>query len=170
VIERRRKRGRTYAIRFRAHGGRYYVTLGTSQEGWTRRKAEDELSNVMADVRRGIWQPMRQASVAPETEAPPDFHRFATDWLAKRELDGLRPRSLEYLRWALSDHLLPYFRTHQLAEITRQEVDRYAMAKAAEGRLANSSINKTLDVLGAIVASHGPAMGTIGHHMRCCGS
>jgi len=43
VIERDGKRGRTYALRFRAYGRREYITLGTAEEGWTHHKAEVEL-------------------------------------------------------------------------------------------------------------------------------
>lgn len=46
---------RSWAIRFRdANGKRHTVALGTPDEGWTRKRAEDELANVLADVRRGI--------------------------------------------------------------------------------------------------------------------
>lgn len=57
VIERKRGRDLVFAIRFRAYGDRHYVTLGRRTEGWTPKRAADELSNVLADVRRGIWQP-----------------------------------------------------------------------------------------------------------------
>lgn len=150
VIVRRRRRGKVFALRFRAYGRRRYLTLGTSAEGWTRKGAEDELANVLADVRRGIWR-------APEDHAPvtsqeePDFHSFASDWFARRRLEGLRPRTLEYLQWALSDHLLPHLRSHLLSEITPQEIDRYTATKIAEGRLSNSSINKTLEVLASVL-------------------
>lgn len=77
VVEREGKRGRTYALRFRAYGQRQYVTLGTAEEGWTRRKAELELENVLADVRRGIWRPPEPEPVVeqrhssrPSTSSP----------------------------------------------------------------------------------------------------
>jgi hypothetical protein len=54
--------GRGWAIRFRAYGKRRYMTLGTAEEGWNRRRAEAELRHVLADVERGVWQPY---------EAPP---------------------------------------------------------------------------------------------------
>ena len=66
-------------------------------------------------------------------------------------MEGLRPRSLEYLRWALSDHLLPYFADRRLAQITVEDVDRYVRHKMQEGRLSNGSINKTLEVLTAVM-------------------
>lgn len=57
VLDFERAAGRTFALRFRAYGKRRYLTLGTAAEGWTRAAAEQELANVLADVRRGIWKP-----------------------------------------------------------------------------------------------------------------
>ncbi len=134
VVERVRKTGTVYAIRFPAYGNREYLTLGTKAEGWSKAKAEDELANVLADVRRGIWQPP-----TPETgESPaevPTFHRFATDWLGARQPE-LRPRTVKDYTWSLSHHLLPFFKDYRLDEIDAALVDRFKTAKAAEGRLA----------------------------------
>jgi hypothetical protein len=63
VLVRERKPGYIYALRFRAYGERQYVTLGYEHEGWDPDKAEEELQNILADVRRGLWVP------APEEEA-----------------------------------------------------------------------------------------------------
>ena len=57
VIERERKSGRVFALRFRAYGRRHFVTLGGAEDGWTRQKAEAELRHVLADVERGLWAP-----------------------------------------------------------------------------------------------------------------
>ena len=57
IVERKRKAGTTFAIRFRAYGKREFITLGTTADGWTRARAETELLNVLADVRRGFWRP-----------------------------------------------------------------------------------------------------------------
>ncbi len=56
VMVRRGKRGEVFAIRFRAGGRRYYVTLGAAPE-WTHERAAQELLNVQAQVRLGIWKP-----------------------------------------------------------------------------------------------------------------
>jgi integrase len=79
---RRRKDGRhVYAIRFRAYGKRRCITLGTSEDGWTRAKAEEELQNVMADVRRGIWVPSARGKPAEKpAREDPTFHEFAAEW------------------------------------------------------------------------------------------
>jgi hypothetical protein len=66
VVVRERRTGRMFALRFRAYGDRQYVTLGTDAEGWTQQRAEVELQNVLADVRRGVWRPPH-----PEPAPPP---------------------------------------------------------------------------------------------------
>jgi hypothetical protein len=78
VVERTRSEGRTFALRFQAYGKRHYLSLGTTGQGWTRRKAEDELANVLADVRRGIWRPAQSTESAEEAPAP-TFHEFASE-------------------------------------------------------------------------------------------
>jgi integrase len=159
--------------RSRPRPGRAH-TLGRRSEGWTRKRAEQELENVIADVRRGLWQ---SPTPEPEPEAPrqeePTFHEFASAWFKRREAEGLRERSLEYLRWALTDHLLPYFAQHRLTAITVEEVDRYTARKVAESQrrhaaiatghplldadgralrpFAASTVNKSLEVLAAVL-------------------
>ena len=167
VIERTGKRGRAFALRFRAYGARQYVTLGSAEDGWDRQRAEDELKNVLADVRRGIWRP-------PETEQPaapkeePTFHGFASEWIAAREAEGLAPKTITDLRWSLTNHLLPYFGSEiRPSEIGPREVDAYKVAKARERQeieaaharrerlrergLSANSINHTLSDLAQVL-------------------
>ncbi|MGD0166894.1 MAG: site-specific integrase [Gaiellaceae bacterium] len=158
VLERTGKGGRTYALRFRALGARQYMTLGSAEQGWDRKRAEVELENVLADIRRGIWRPPEpQQPAAPREE--PTFHEFASEWVDARRHE-LRPRSIDALEWALSCHLLPHFRSHKLSAITIEEVDRYRAAKVREREqglvehpLGNGSINKTIAILGAVLDS-----------------
>lgn len=143
VVEKRTSRGVTFALRFRAYGRREYVTLGTAADGWTRERAEVELQNVLADVRRGIWRPPAPELHPADPPPEPTFHEFASEWYEAREGE-LRPKTRTDYRWALSGHLLPFFARHRLSEITVQEVDRYRQAKVREGVLSSMSINKTL--------------------------
>lgn len=156
VVERDGAGGRTFALRFRAYGKRRYVTLGTAAEGWTHAKAEEELANVLADVRRGIWMPSER-SESQEPPPEPTFHEFASEWLESRRHE-FAARTAEDYELALSHHLLPFFRDHRLSEITAQEVDRYKAAKVREREegsverpLSNRTINKTLTRLGQIL-------------------
>jgi len=148
VIERAGSGGRVLALRFHAYGQRQYATLGGAAEGWTRARAEAELQNVLADVRRGLWHPPTHQTVQPPQD--PTFHEFASAWLAEIS-PGLRPNTrLDYC-WQLTHHLLPFFAAHRLRDITVAEVDRYRAFKVAEGSLGATSINKTLTRLGQIL-------------------
>ena len=147
VVEYGAKGARVFALRFRAYGRREYVTLGSSVEGWTRARAQAELENVLADVRRGIWQPPAPPPVPP---ADPTFHEFASRWLSDRTPE-LRPRTLEDYTWALTSHLLPFFHRHRLSEITIAEVDRYRAQKLRERALGPASLNKTITRLAQIL-------------------
>jgi integrase len=149
VIERKTRRGRVFALRFRAYGNRQYVTLGAADDGWTRQQAEQELQNVLADVRRGIWRPPAPAPTAPAI-SDPTFHEFASDWFASKRLE-VRSGTAEAYQNELTGHLLPFFAEHQVSQITVQEVDRYRQHKVREGTLAHETINKHLVRLGQIL-------------------
>ena len=169
VLERRRADGtRVYALRFRAYGERRYITLGSSAEGWSRARAQEELANVMADVRRGLWQPA-QVHPPPEAGGPvlePTFHEFASEWFDHHRR-SLQQSTVYAIEWRLSHVLLPFFAQHRLSEITVQEVDRYRQTqlrerdrlhelreagKAMERRpLANTTINRTIALLAQIL-------------------
>jgi integrase len=156
ILELERKAGRTFALRFRAYGKRRYVTLGTAAKGWTRPKATEELENVLADVRRGIWKPPESAAV-DEPAREPTFHEFASEWLEARRHEFAQ-RTAEDYELALTHHLLPFFAKQKLRQITAQEVDRYKASKVRERELgivdrplSNRTINKTLTRLGQIL-------------------
>jgi integrase len=153
VIERERRRGRVFALRFRAYGKRHYVTTGARD----RREAEAELANALADVRRGIWKPPAQTTRIEAPPAEPSFHEFASEWVARRRHE-VDPRTAEHWEWALSCHLLPVFASSLLSEITPATVDRYKLGKLREREdklvdrpLSNSSINKTLKVFAQVL-------------------
>lgn len=149
VVLRSTAAGRTYARRFRAYGRRQYVTLGTDRDGWTRAKAEDELTLVLAQVRRGTWREPA-ADPKPVIDRDPTFHEFASRWWASKRLE-LKPRTVPAYENNLSGHLLVFFARHRLSQITIAEVDRYKTAKLREGSLAHETINKHLVLLGQIL-------------------
>jgi integrase len=149
VLATRTTRGTSYALRFTAYGERRYQTLGSSEEGWTRASAEEELQNVLADVRRGMWRPPVPA--APITVEPdPTFHEFASDWFTAHRGEWAPNTVLDY-EWQLRNHLLPFFAEHRLSQISIAEVDRYRQYKVDDGALSAESINKTITRLGQIL-------------------
>jgi len=169
ILERPGTRGTTYAARFRAYGKRRYVTLDVAD----RAEAQTELENILADVRRGIWREPASANVVEAVEEP-TLHVLASEWVERRrhEVDA---RSVEHWRWALSNHLLPFFADYRPSEITVAAVEKFNTAKLAErerrlaaieewrkedpkarGRmparpLSNASINKCLKVLAQVL-------------------
>jgi hypothetical protein len=149
IVEKTTTSGTVFAIRFRALGRQRYVTLGTAEQGWTRARAEDELANVLADVRRGSWQEPKPAAV-PEAVQEPTFHAFASEWLHSRTPE-LKPATVQAYRNELSGHLLPFFAQHLVSQITVAEVDRYREFKLREGVIAGSYLNATITRLGAIL-------------------
>jgi integrase len=145
-IEKQGKRGRVFGVRFYAGGRRHYVTLAAK----TRADAEVEMADHMTDVRRGIWRPVEPLNESLE-KPEPTFHAFASEWLEARRPE-LGERTYDDYRWALTHHLLPWFKDHRLSEITVREVDRYKAAKLVEGVLSPNTINKTLTRLSQILA------------------
>jgi len=171
VLERHWKSGRGYALRFRAFGERQYLTLGLETDGWDRRRAEEELANVMADVRRGIWTPptrrARRAGAAEAADAMPTFDSFARSLMAARKGE-MSEANRAYKENALA-HVLPYFGDWPLHEIDIQAVDAFRghMVEVSEARrrardsgqpmrnewgqalrpLSPATINKTIDTL-----------------------
>jgi hypothetical protein len=105
-----RRGGRIFALRFHAYGERRYLTLGTAEQGWTKRKAKDELANVLADVRQGIWKPPRSED---DLKGPPTptFYEFASEWLATRR------HEFAALRAKLGKH--PAITTAQMGHVIR---------------------------------------------------
>jgi hypothetical protein len=150
VVTRKTKRGAVYAFRFYVGGVRHYVTLGTAEEGWNRRRAEDELAATMAAVRAGTWEPPKPTTPAQPRAPELTFHEFASEWFEANRR-GWAERTVDDYRWALSYHLLPHFASYRLAAITVEEVDRYKAAKLREGKLGPAQINKTLKRLSQIL-------------------
>lgn len=166
IVERPGGHGVRYAIRFRAYGTRRYETL----EVRTRDEAEVALRHVLADVERGIWRPPQPAPTVEEPKPEQTVHEFASEWYRQRKLEGLAPRTLDDLRWALSGHLLAFFGSYPLSAVTPQLVDRFKFEKVAERQrlekaceaakargekfadrgLSNRSINHVLQVLAQV--------------------
>lgn len=196
VVERHWKAGRGYALRFTAYSERRYLTLGLETEGWDRGKAEHELQNVLADVRRGLWVPPRASrrEGSPNDEAPrgmPLFGPFAEGIVSSRR-GQVSPDTVRLDEWALS-HLNPYFGDWPLDRIDAESIDVYRTHKVREsedraraierGRprrndhgqtlrpLAPATINQTIDGLGrflgvAVDYGHVPANPASGRKRR----
>jgi hypothetical protein len=118
---------RAFHLRFRAAGRRRRVVLHERAEcecgcggGWSERAARNELGNLLARVRAGVWEPAQKPRIA--TTESPTFHEYASAWL-QAKVDGVlgdRPidanTEADY-RWRLTRHVLPYFAGHRLDAI-----------------------------------------------------
>ena len=147
IVERVGKDGRTYrSLRFRAGGQRRTQPLGVV----SRADAEQELADVMADVRRGLWKPQVVVETVAEVQIP-TFHKFSEEWWVRNEKRFAAKTRTDY-RWRLESHLLPYFADLHLDAITFDTVERYIAAKLAEDKpLSPRSINMTVILLCAIL-------------------
>jgi hypothetical protein len=134
-------------------------------------RAEIELANVRAPIRAGTWSPPRTDT---ETDELPTFHEHASAWLRRRAAEGLAESTRRDYLWRLSNHLLPFFASYRVDEITDDVVEAFKEHKLDEraaiiaahdagellkdrnGRprraLSNESINKLLVLLTRVLA------------------
>lgn len=145
VIERDWKSGRGYALRFWAYGEREYLTLGFERDGWTYERAKEELENILADIRRGIWVSPKKKKRRIEEEAEegsdaPIFSPFARQLVASRKGQVSENHS-DFLEWGLR-HLLPYFGDWPLQDIDVQAVDAYRHHKVQESEARQRAIER----------------------------
>jgi len=144
VLVRERRLGRGYALRFRAYGERQYLTLGFEHEGWDLAKAEVELQNVLADVRRGLWVPpkkkRRGARERAESGEAQPFGPFAVD-LTESRAGQVAEKTTKHERWALG-HLVPFFGDWALNEIDVEGVDEYRAFKVKESEARARAIER----------------------------
>ncbi len=162
----------TFSLRLRVNGKRESITLGTDRDGWTYRKAERKLDDVLAQVRAGVWKP--EAPERREKLGEMTFHEFASRWWAAGR-EELRPNTQLDYEWRLRKHLLPFFADLVISEIDVDAVDRYREQKVIERErvrraaaagtplrdkrgqrrvaMSNESINKTLVMLANILDS-----------------
>lgn len=139
-------------------GTRHELLLGHSPD-WTRTRAEEEVRFIVAQVERGVWElPRKQRP----TEANPIFLDFASDWLARRGKEGLSSKTMEWYKWGLTCHLLPYLGEYRLSEIDARVVDSlrdHLLSKewdpSRDGRsgrrLAPRTVNDCISILASIL-------------------
>ena len=151
-----------FELRFLANGKRESVVLHERPDcecgcggGWDERAARRELSNVLARVRVGVWEPDKPARARPSEDGSaatvPTFHEYASQWLDRRS-DGVlgdRPLSAntraDYL-WRLRGHLLPFFGPRRLDEIDAEMCLAFKAQKMRESRDLRAAIAAGADV------------------------
>lgn len=162
VVVREWKAGRGFALRFSAYGRRRYLTLGLESEGWTPERAQEELENILADVRRGLWVPPRRGggeggggtptrpprgdpagggAVEPPTAGGEMLFGEFAPWALEVRRAHHGEAHDRNLRWCLM-HLMPFFAEWPLAQIDAEAVDSYSAAKVEEGRRLQAAIDR----------------------------
>ncbi len=107
---------------FDQYGIRRYERCGLVSEGWSRPRAEIELSNFERLVEAGAYRPTPDA--VPTDESDPLFGAFARAFLAEHAVEtATSTRDLN--ENLLEHHLAPYFGRLRLTQITWSSVDGY---------------------------------------------
>ncbi|MGO9973204.1 MAG: hypothetical protein ACLP01_10405 [Solirubrobacteraceae bacterium] len=60
---------------------REVVTLGTDADGWTMRKAERALEQILAEIQVGVWWPPSMSAGGED----PSFHEFESRWWVRAQ-------------------------------------------------------------------------------------
>ena len=95
-------------------------------------RADIELSNVLAQIAAGIWEPPAKRGEQPDQV--PTFHEYASMWLKRRVVEGIKSNTRKDYLWQLSNHLLPFFGSYRVDEIDLSLVER----SRSEARRASS--------------------------------
>ena len=130
------KRGTTWRIKFvDADGVQVMQTLGSEREGWTEKRANEELQNRLADVRRiQLRKPTKRT-----------FNEYADLWFAEGEKRRRwRPRTAIQYR-SIAKRLKKEFGDMPLATIRPRHVAAY-IAKQT-GDYEASTVSRDIDLL-----------------------
>jgi len=130
------KRGTTWRIKFvDADGVQVMQTLGSEREGWTEKRANEELQNRLADVRRiQLRKPTKRT-----------FNEYADLWFAEGEKRRRwRPRTAIQYR-SIAKRLKKEFGHMPLATIRPRHVAAY-IAKQT-GDYEASTVSRDIDLL-----------------------
>ena len=114
---------RGYGVRFfDAEGTRRYERCGLESEGWSRRRAEIELSDFQRVVEAGAY--FSTPNARPPHEQDPLFGAFARALLAEHAVE-VKPKTREFYENLLEQHLAPQFEKQRLTQISWSSIDSY---------------------------------------------
>jgi integrase len=137
------KRGKSFRIRYTdGSGRRVKETLGSAQDGWNAKRAEEALQDRLSDVRRSGYR-------APDASAK--FGPFAEEWVETYiAAKGLKHSTAEGYRHIVRDRLVPAFGTRKVGEIDTGRIEREVGQWTADG-LQASTVNNALNCLSLIL-------------------
>lgn len=138
------KRGGVWRIRYLDAAGRQVQeTLGKTEAGWTKRKAQAELRARVVDVKR-------EGHRRPASET---FGSFARAWLETYpEAKGLKTSTRRGYGWIVNSHLIPALGKHKLGQVDVERIELYIARKRAGG-LAPRTVNRHLNLLSLVLGS-----------------
>src|SRR5215210_6867604 len=163
---------RAFHLRFSADGTRQRVVLHERAGcecgcggGWTEPGARHELSNIVARVRAGVWEPPEPAPPAPASTEVPTFHTYASAWLQGKIQGVLGDKPIDTstqsdYRWRLTRHLLPFFANYRLDAIDRElclAFKAHKLQESAELRAAIAAGADLRDRRGRRIVPLGPS-------------
>ena len=137
------RRGKTFGIRYRdADGRRVSETLGSELDGWTEKRAEEELEERRVQVRREGRRKLE----------PVTFETFAREWAKSYRPDdpergGLKRSTRQGYQSIIDNHLVPELGALKLAAIDARELERYLDRKQG---LAPRTRNRHLNLLSLV--------------------
>lgn len=149
----KRKRGDVFYLKYRGSSGKQAEKrLGPAWTGrsrppagyFTRRMAEDALSALLTDIRRGEAPDPGVASKATFRDAAAEYLRYVGE---VRKIDA---RTLDDYRGVVDRYLLEEFGDRPIEAITADDIDSYKEARIKEGKLSNRTIVRHLTVLHGI--------------------
>ncbi|MEJ7790791.1 MAG: hypothetical protein WKF65_02325 [Gaiellaceae bacterium] len=137
------KRGVVWRLKYRDAGGRQVQeTLGRAADGWSKRKAEQELQARLTDVQR---DGLRRVD-------PTLFETFAREWDATYPVaKGLKRSTRAGYTMIFERHLIPAFGPVKLEKIDAALVERYVTGKRLAG-FAPRTINRHLNLLHKVLS------------------
>jgi len=140
VIEYRGKRGLVFRAKFTDASGRQVMeTLGAERDGWTRKKAEEALADLVSDVRRRGYRKPRALK----------FSEVAEQWQAKTSVEnGWKPSTAaQYV--SIVRRLNEHFGAMPVAAIRPRHVSGFK-AEALESQGA-ASVSRDMSILHSIM-------------------
>ena len=127
-----RKRGNQYVIVYFHDGKHHWKTIGPRL-----RDAERALNEINAEVSRGTYREPRRIK----------FAAFAEEWIRDYARPHVKASTLTGYESLLRNHLVPFFGSYQLADITPALVQKFQARRVGEGRLSANTIAKMMVLL-----------------------
>jgi len=143
VFRRMRNGDGRYAVNVMVDRERIHRVIGRESEGVTRQQAEDFISSIRTDARRGRLNLPRGRKVVL------GFREASQKYLEKLEVEG--GKDINKKRQRLKQHLSPFFDNKPLSKLSSFDIERYKKSRLGFGA-AKATINRELAVLSHLMS------------------